>query len=337
MSNRLASLGSGRAAVLRLLAASLMMILSGCGYVGDPLPPALNIPLPVRELSAVERGDQLHIAFTIAPTTTEGLPVRIREVQVLVGPGEPQQGDRDVWEQAAVRVPVTVSEPDRVDLATPVRPFTGQIVTVGVRVVHKRGRASQWVFLKPLAVVTPLSAPAELKPEPAPQGVTVLWTGRGRQYRVYRRAPDQKEAALLATVNEAKYTDTTAAFGTPYLYSVQAVTPAGDVTAESERSAELTITPVDRFGPSAPAHVTAAVGVNTIELTWERPPEPDLAFYRVYRQVGDATRELAVDKVTNTAYSDSRIEAGKRYRYVVTAVDRTGNEGPASPAAEATP
>ena len=50
----------------------LALLVTGCGYVGDPLPPALNIPVPVADLNAVQRGDQIIIQFTVPQMTTEG-------------------------------------------------------------------------------------------------------------------------------------------------------------------------------------------------------------------------------------------------------------------------
>jgi len=37
---------------------------TGCGYIGEPLPPALNIPSRVTDLRAVEFGDKILAEWT---------------------------------------------------------------------------------------------------------------------------------------------------------------------------------------------------------------------------------------------------------------------------------
>ncbi|HET8550651.1 MAG TPA: hypothetical protein VFL57_21725, partial [Bryobacteraceae bacterium] len=50
---------------------------TGCGYVGDPLPPALNIPERVRTVRAVQIGDRLVVEFTMPERTVEALPLKL--------------------------------------------------------------------------------------------------------------------------------------------------------------------------------------------------------------------------------------------------------------------
>ena len=52
------------------------LLLTGCGYPGEPLPPALNRPMRVTDLSALERGAKLYVAFTMPVKTTEDQPIR---------------------------------------------------------------------------------------------------------------------------------------------------------------------------------------------------------------------------------------------------------------------
>ena len=51
----------------------------------------------------------------------------------------------------------------------------------------------------------------------------------------------------------------------------------------SEPPAE--ITPKDKFPPEVPTGVTAAPGVNTIEVAWDRNTEADFKGYNVFRSV----------------------------------------------------
>src|SRR5258708_18315960 len=83
----------------------LSLLLAGCGSVGEPLYPALNIPTPVTDLSAVERGDKLDINFTIPPKTTEGLLLKeIGSVELRIGPHARAEFRADAWAASAKRL-----------------------------------------------------------------------------------------------------------------------------------------------------------------------------------------------------------------------------------------
>ena len=50
--------------------------LAGCGVPGEPLPPLLEIPAPVQDLSVVQVGTQLQLAWSRPRLTTEGTRAR---------------------------------------------------------------------------------------------------------------------------------------------------------------------------------------------------------------------------------------------------------------------
>jgi hypothetical protein len=51
-------------------------IMAGCGAPAAPQPPTLNLPQPVRDLSASRAGDTVHVTFSVPQKTTDKLPVR---------------------------------------------------------------------------------------------------------------------------------------------------------------------------------------------------------------------------------------------------------------------
>lgn len=293
----------------RWIAAAAALFGVSCGYVGEPLYPALNIPSRITDLGAVERAGNILIAFTIPPLTTEGIALQgVSRVQVRVGERE-------------IDVPGPHG-PGQVQAAVPVADFAGRKVAIAARAFSRKGRPSEWSNQVELKIEPPVPAPGAVRAEAAAEGVRVSWTGpAGASYRVYRG----KEQ--LATVQTTHYVDTTAEYGKTYEYLVQAV----QGQAESEPAAAPPITPKDVFPPAAPSGVSAVAGVNSIEVAWERNTETDLAEYRVYRD-----GKLAAASLQAPAYSDKQIESGKVYRYEVAAVDQAGNESARSPAVEAT-
>src|SRR5262245_52516776 len=93
-----------------VLLAILFCALTGCGYVGDPLPPALHIPEKVTDLRVVQRGDRVFIEFTLPQLTTEGLPIRkIGGIDLRAGAVEPPFS-ADRWMSSAKPLPATVNE-----------------------------------------------------------------------------------------------------------------------------------------------------------------------------------------------------------------------------------
>ena len=120
--------------------------------------------------------------------------------------------------------------------------------------------------------------------------------------------------------------DTTAEFGKPYRYSVEAIRNDGNVRASSERTAEVEILPEDRFPPAVPAGVSAIASTGSIEIAWEQNTEMDLAGYRIYRAEGAGEFARIGETQAAPNYSDRPVRSGVRYRYAVSSVDKAGNE-----------
>ena len=116
---------------------------------------------------------------------------------------------------------------------------------------------------------------------------------------------------------------------------MQAVLKSGGANAESEIRGPFSITPEDKFPPAAPVGLTALAGAASIELTWERNTEPDLAGYYLYRAGADGAFARLGGLLEAPASSDRDVKPGIRYRYAVSAVDRSGNESGRSGPVEA--
>lgn len=183
-------------------------------------------------------------------------------------------------------------------------------------------------------------------------------------YRIYRAeiqapqaaasaAPGKSIAAPVATAEISKpqpalvkigetdappFSDTQAVFGKTYEYSVRSIVQYSDQAIESADSNLMVITPKDVFPPAAPLGlVVVFVPIQGetaahLELSWAISPETDLAGYHVYRseQADVQGARQNTELLIAPAFRDMKIEPGRRYFYSVTAVDRSGNESPAS-------
>lgn len=307
---------------------------AGCGYVGEPLPPALNIPQRLADVTVTQVGARIVVRYSPPQLSTDGLNLKNSgRAELAIGPA-PVPFQADVWAAQAKTQGAFKVDGGMASAELPVADWVGQEVVAAVRLYSAKGRHAGWSNFVTLAVVPPLESPRNVLAEAVPTGVRIAWQAPAGRFRVWRRGEKQTNAVLLGETAGGEYLDPTAEFGHTYRYSVEAVRSEGNVRAASERTAEVEIFPEDRFPPSAPAGVTAIASTGSIELAWEQNSEPDLAGYRVYRAEG--TGEFARIGEIRTApnYSDRPVRSGVRYRYAVSSVDKAGNESAQSQTVE---
>ncbi len=309
----------------------LAFSLAGCGYVGDPLPPALKIPLAVTDLAVKQVGSSLLVSFTIPAKTMEGLDLdKIGAVELKVGASVGTPFNADAWSGAAKVADVSATVPGKVEAKIPVADWANQDVVLGVRVANPKMRASGWSNFITLKVVPVLLPPPDFRAVSSAKGVDLDWTDvakrPGVEWRLYRQGPGEPQATEMGTVTVPRFTDTGAIYDTQYKYTLIAV----EGSAISETSEPVTISPVDTFPPATPTGLSVLTGPSANQLSWERNQETDLALYRVFRAVGQGAFVKVFESPTAASYRDAAIASGQLYRYTVSAVDKKGNESPKS-------
>jgi Leucine-rich repeat (LRR) protein len=97
--------------------------------------------------------------------------------------------------------------------------------------------------------------------------------------------------------------------------------------------------PID-YPPAPPQNLTATPGDEEVTLSWSANVEPDLAKYRIYRDVNSPVTVL-FDSVEGsppgTSYNDTDVSYPTVYHYRLTAVDAAGHESGYSTEDSATP
>ncbi|MGD0296501.1 MAG: hypothetical protein ABSE86_05245 [Bryobacteraceae bacterium] len=305
-----------------LLLPSLLLV--GCGSIGEPLYPALNVPTRIVDLTAVQRGDKIDIRFTVPKLTTEGLVVKqIGSVDVRMGPSNAGTFNANDWANGAQKINVSpVPEPGAARAEQPVQGLVGKEVIVGVRLGNTKGRMSDWSNFVPVTIEAPLAKPADLKAESVAEGVRLTWNEPNvTAFRIFRKTGEQKEPTLLATPDKPDYVDTTTEYEKTYQYYVQGI---HDKT-ESDVVESNAVTPKDIFPPQVPTGLTASVGIGAIDLAWTRNTESDFKEYRVFRSEENGPFVQIAAGLDGPIYSDHQIQSGKHYRYRVSAVDQVGN------------
>jgi hypothetical protein len=323
-----------RSLAAALAAASLFS--SACGYIGGTLPPLANIPGDPTELVALQRGANLFVHFKLPPLTTELKPIRgDLELDLRAGV-TPNPWNLAQWAAGARKIePLSVKD-GLAQYRFASAEWTGKEITVAARVIGANGKASNWSNIATLPIVAPLTTPGDFKAVATAKGVQLTWRAPAQHFRILRRAEGSPDYTELATSTTPEYLDASAEFGKEYSYLVQAFTDLGEHReAQSDLSDERTLKPKDEFPPAPPADLRATASASTVELSWEANTESDFAAYRVYRSVDDGAFEKLAEVSDIPTYSDKTVERGKRYRYALTAVDKSGNESARSAVAEA--
>lgn len=304
----------------------VMLALAGCGYVGDPMPPALKVPLAVSDLTVAQRGANLIVEFTLPDKTLEGLELtEFGGIELKIGP-DAIPFNADLWSGLARTSDQDATAPGKVSAKIPVKDWAGQNVVLGVRSLSVRKRLSPWSNFVRLKVQPALETPANLRAVAAAEGVVLDWSSltaqKGLQWTLYRQSPKDKEATEMGKISEPRFVDTGAEYGVEYKYTVQASLEG----ALSEVSEAFSLSPVDKFPPAVPQGITALSSATAVIVTWDRNSEADLAMYRIFRAIGDGPLQQVAESPSAASYSDSKVKSGERYRYAVSAVDKLGNE-----------
>src|SRR6266850_2651563 len=173
----------------------------GCGYIGEPLPPALHIPERVTDLSASQQGARIVAHFTLPSHTTESLditkPVRI---ELRAGPGD-TPFRAEAWEAAAKVFDDVPTGHPAVMYSLPAVEWIGRQVVIGVKIFSENGRTVGWSNLVTLSVVEPMATPADLRAKAATDGVHITWSGSSPHYRIYRRAGQDASASPIHEID----------------------------------------------------------------------------------------------------------------------------------------
>ena len=309
------------------LVAGVALFAVSCGYVGDPLPPALNIPQPVQDLRAQQVESSIEASFTIPLKTTENLTITdIAAVEIRVGRMPEAGWNQDAWAAAAKAIAVDANKPGPAETSFDVREFAGQEVVLAVRMANRKGRSSAWSNLVTLRVETPVITPADFVADSAPDGAILSWKGYDGPVIVYR------DGAVVGEGFGGKFADPRALLGKTYNYEIQA---RGD-KAQGRKTGPKALAVEDRFPPAAPTGLNVVAAAGTLELSWNPNPEADILGYAVLRALADGSFAPVANQLDAPAFTDRDVRRGARYRYKVTALDLRKNQSGTSQEVEIT-
>ncbi|MGO9326351.1 MAG: fibronectin type III domain-containing protein [Terracidiphilus sp.] len=336
------------------------LALAGCGMPGAPLPPSLNLPVPVSDLSAVRTGSQVALAWTMPTKTTDKV---LLKGNIAVRVCRNQAADPKCSVAATLEFAPGAAATFNDTLFPELAAGPPRVITYFVELVNRKGRSAA---LSNRAETLAGEAPPvleDLTAEMRKNGVLLRWTPVPNDsspvaIRLVRRLlsppvkksdqgllaqpPEPIEQSLLVepAAHSDRALDTSIRFGQTYEYRAQRVArvavDGSTLELAGPLSPPLRIEAINVFPPSAPKGLAAVatVGENgagpAIDLSWLPGTEADLAGYIVYRRDSDASaawqRISPAQPVVGPGYHDSNVQPGRTYIYAVTAIDQDRRE-----------
>ncbi|HVO63124.1 MAG TPA: hypothetical protein VMT53_19495 [Terriglobales bacterium] len=266
-----------------------LTLLTACGVPRPPLPPSLELPVPVADLHATRKANTVTLSWTVPVKTTDktnlhhlGPTLICRSLEVAINRCDPvgtvqaaelpqpkpaQQGKSK--DKNAV-TPVQASYTDNLSAKLEDLNPTG-FVTYAVEAqntdLHSAGLSNQ----VQVPLVPTLPAPANLSATVTSDGVVLTWTGVLPEtqnpgvtysYRIYRRDVASKATAIagempLALAAQPKFLDSGMEWQKTYDYRITVVSTvtrsrASAFPVEGENSPSVQVKVVDVFPPAAP-------------------------------------------------------------------------------------
>jgi hypothetical protein len=343
----------------------LCLALGGCGVAGPPVPPTPKIPVIAQNLEARQAGERVLLRWQTRRLNTDGSRIegwpRLEVHRAFLAEGHPAAEAFADEAQVAYTIPETLVdtflEGEAVvfpDVLGPerLRDQGGRFAVYAVKAVNSKGRDAGFSNLAAVRVHPAPRAVRRVAARVTARAVELRWetpmdTTSGTSlegiagYEIDRSPSGQEGSFVLhGTAPTSRYEDTQFTFGQTYFYRVRTVAQFGSDTVESESSIPVEVEARDVFPPPAPANLIAVAGEGRVDLTWDASVAADLAGYVVYRsrEPGRGFQRLNRRPLAAQSFTDQfELEARVPYYYLVTAVDKDGNESGYSEEVSATP
>jgi hypothetical protein len=354
---------SARIVGLPALAALVATLaLAGCGMPGAPLPPSLNLPDPVNDLTATRAGGEVKLAWTNAKKNSDKI--------LLKGPVTARLCRGETTFANCTTVATLTVEPGAASSFTDTLP---QPLTSGAPrplkyFVELKNRRDRSLGPSNEAAVLAGEAPGALSglaAELRRDGIELRWTAdrasaptavrllrtlatpaekKPKEGVLTPPAEPQERKLMVENARSSHALDADVRMGSSYEYRAQRVARVTVNGQTLELAGPLTapvrIDAVNIFPPAQPKDLAAVAtaGDNgaspAVDLSWQPNTEPDLAGYVVYRRENSSAwqRISPAQPVVGPSFRDAKAEPGHSYTYAVSAIDQDGHESDRSAA-----
>jgi hypothetical protein len=290
-----------------------LTLLAACGKVGNPLPPVAQIPATVDTMDVVQQGGTAILIVFPLPATS------VREVSVFRRCGPPD--DNPLKEILRVTAADLRALPgDRFAVSDP-SPRFDVSCAYEVQFRNNHGRRSAMSNMVTTQPGPAPASPTDLTVDVKQSEIDVSWNTPSEAQGILGYYVDFREF-----VTRRDYVIRDFKFDVSRTVVVQSVSRVRDPMILSPPTA-LTFVPKDTFPPAAPADLTAVRVGEGVQLVWDAVTAPDLSGYNVYRRTeGEQDFHKIAGPIPVPRYFDAVERGSGVLYYVVTALDRSGNE-----------
>ncbi len=334
----------------------LLLLLTGCGNVGDPLPPLVLIPKSVSDLQALQVGNTIKLNWTLPEMNTDGSTISVLtgiEIYRLPSEGLSQASSGKLvfpesvqpWRVLRDTDLKTYKPGEKVTLidplaGVPMDTFSQTTLAFALKAFNKKGQDAGFSNIALTKLFPAPKPPQNLRSLEKEKSIEILWEApstnldgssieEGIKFNVYRSEDPLALAwqRLNSTpLAEDSFKDETMELGKTYFYRARTVVPLSAGGIESLDSDRVEVTNKDIYPPSSPSEVAAISNGESISLVWSPNTEPDLAGYVVYRSGPEKKFEKISDTLVTTAsFVDSSVVKSQTYFYRIKAADQKGN------------
>lgn len=336
------------------IAACFLLILttgSACGRKTSPLVPDSPRPEMVQDIKVATRDSVAFLSWPLPTRNVEGRnlnPADIRQFRVyraVIG-RDSKKIRYKLYADIDVHNPSPAEIRDNTVFWTDKDLNYRQAYGYRIRAISARGGVSPLSDEARIVPLLSLAVPRGLEARAGDSVIELSWAPVTTRmdgslydgfvgYNIFRGSePGRADSQPLnkEPLRTSTFKDTAAANSRKYYYVVRSVDSPALPWEESLDSEEVSAVPRDMAPPGKPEGLTVVPGVGRAFLTWNENQERDLAGYHVYRSTrsGKDHVRLTDTVLSRTLFSDETAKPGVRYYYRITAVDRSGNESPAS-------
>lgn len=307
----------------------LLVIISGCGKKGDPMPRELPLPKGINDLSGAVKDGVLFLSFSKPALNKDTAEAKdLGGFRVLKTCGACVGGTYEPFRDIRLDENKGYALYDNRIYIYDDALANGLQYSYRVYPLTKRGTIGEASNVFTIKWETPPDLPKNVSVKEDDGRAEFSWSREeGFLYNIYRY---ENGAYPLFPLNKnpltvSLYVDSGLENGKRYRYEVRKVRVQGGMQWEGE-GVRLDVVPKDKTPPSVPIDVKAERKDNTVVITWKESPDKDLAGYNVYRIGAGAATRLNTELTRDTSFIDTVVPDLRYVSYYVTSVDTSGNE-----------
>lgn len=295
---------------LIIVAVASISFITSCGKKGDPTLKTFEKPMPVKEIRAVHREDELIISWSYPAAERE--KIKGFYIEKAIGNGQEAKGYKNI-----AFLKNDISQFVDKDFVIK-KEYLYKIRVYSLRDVISDN--SPIIKAMPKELPKP---PAKLSYRVTNDSLEITWQaiGNGQEaiglrYNIYRSYEKGKYAAspLNNILLKEPFFKDRIEKEKPVYYTVRALLDT-ELKDEGYQSEELEVNP-ESFVPSKPSNLKYVPSEKRVYLMWDENPEIWVKGYRIYRKKAAETEFRLIGESITPAFTDNEPLSSKTFYYI---------------------